>query len=312
MGKKKHVSIVNNSVQVGEFFEYIDDENVRICIKQNGNIVGTRNYIIKEKYENEKRQLEEQIHILKLQINENVKLREELERKLQNLINDKNVLEQKIKHLEDENIELKQENIILKQENVELRQEVKELKQENVALRQEVKELKQENIVLKQENVALRQEVKELKQENVALRQEVKELKQEISDMRKREIVKTLLIILQDINKHWSIENNSNKKYAECLKKIRIERNGISHYIDEINDSENLRDYKCFKILDSKIKNILIQCEDYINKKVKCKNYLSDFLNWLEEEKKTHKNNIEVSKEDDEDVEMWMEDNYIL
>jgi hypothetical protein len=277
MGKKKHVSIVNNSVQVGEFFEYIDDENVRICIKQNGNIVGTRNYIIKEKYENEKRQLEEQIHILKLQINENVKLREELERKLQNLINDKNVLEQKIKHLEDENIELKQENIILKQENVELRQEVKELKQENVALRQEVKELKQE-----------------------------------ISDMRKREIVKTLLIILQDINKHWSIENNSNKKYAECLKKIRIERNGISHYIDEINDSENLRDYKCFKILDSKIKNILIQCEDYINKKVKCKNYLSDFLNWLEEEKKTHKNNIEVSKEDDEDVEMWMEDNYIL
>jgi regulator of replication initiation timing len=268
--KNKQISCVNNATQVIEIVEHIDNENIRICLKQNSEIKCERNYVIREKYENEKKHLEEQIRVLTIQVNENSKLREILETQISELINDKLILEQKIKKLEEENTELKQE--------------VKQLKIENAELKQEVKQLKIENTELRMEN---------------------KIIKSKLSKIEMRQMIKTFMIVLQDINRHRKLRDTVRKSYFDCFENLRLERNSIAHYINDENDTLDVCDYKCFKLLD--FRNELELVHQYIDRRVKCNGFVKKFLRLIEDEK--NKSTIQVSDEDKEDVELWWSDN---
>lgn len=124
--KKKQNNIISkqicgqqyDEIIIHEFIEKIDDENVKIQHKQNGTIMDTKTYIIRERYEKEREQLEQQINTLIKQINENCILRGDLERDIKQLRTEKIILENRIKELDDELHNTKQELQKIKDERM--------------------------------------------------------------------------------------------------------------------------------------------------------------------------------------------------
>lgn len=133
---------------------------------------------------------------------------------------------------------LKNENICLKAQVAELLRIIQshqeshnEVMIKQIAYKQTIEELKRENENLKQDIVMLKREVAE---QNVKLaRQDAKiaEQVQRIDFLMNKDLINNLCIALQDLNRTYTLETKLERKYASKLKKIRINRNDMCHFI---------------------------------------------------------------------------------
>ena len=153
MAKNKHIVQRQNICVHNEIIEHINNEFIKIILKENGETKFITDYVLKEKSDREKQQLELQIQTLRIQIDENMKLRKQLEsdmvnlsddskKSINNLIAENEKLELRIHELENENKLLKSENKELKMENQQIQNDIRQLKMDNKELRDDNKNIR--------------------------------------------------------------------------------------------------------------------------------------------------------------------------
>ncbi len=130
-------------------------------------------------------------------------------------------------------------NKIIKENNSELKEDILELKIENKEQAIKINKLETENKELKLEIKELKEENKELKEEIKELKEEIKDLKKDIIDLKNKDEYNKFVIAMHDLNRRYKIEEKYKKEYTnvQCLFRLRKDRRGISHYLDDSDDS---------------------------------------------------------------------------
>lgn len=201
-----------------------------------------------------------------------------------------------------ENVELKKqlENMtgqkeILEKLLSEKDKTIAELRKENEELKLRIQSLETQIIEIKKENA-------EIKKENVALKSNIIGIKDEFHTYKQKQLLKTVMIILQDINRHLKIENSSNEPLKTHMRNIHSSRIEMAHYINN-NDTKNIKDYKC-KFILTKI-NEIMSIKDLINKRAKSESFIDSMIEILKEKQISYT----PTDEELEDIENWWFDN---
>jgi F0F1-type ATP synthase membrane subunit b/b' len=200
------ISVEKEMPSFTELTEHINDETLKIVLRQNEKIIAEETYIIKGKYDHEKRQLETQIDTLTKQIDENIKLRKELESilversdEIKKSIDDNNKLTHKVEELNTTIEMLRNGMLLLTKENIDS-------KDNNKKLERQIEILIKENVELKNNNKNLERQIETLRKENIELKNNNKKLTRDIEDMKHRNMIDDVYKKFSD-NAHNVIAN---------------------------------------------------------------------------------------------------------
>ena len=202
-------------------------------------------------------------------------------------------LKQHIVVLETEMVELKTEIVELKTEIVELKTEIVELKKETVELKKEIVELKKENVELKKEIVELKKEIVELKKENMDLKKKNRSLTERITILELNQTKSKILTSLADLNHLDQLEKILEIPFNVLIRRARMNRNNISHYI-YTEDTAEICDRKKWFLL-CQLKKFTDEEKTMLDVYFKNKEFINRIIAYLEN---LH---IEIEPDEDED-----------
>jgi N-terminal acetyltransferase B complex non-catalytic subunit len=223
---------------------------------------------------------------------ENMKLRE----RINELTGENNVLRQIVKNKELTIEELQKENEKMRTKIQELENEVKEVKWEMINLENKFTEQQKEIEILKKDNEYLKKDSEYLKKDNEHLKKDNKSLNKRLDRLVKQQMIKTFLIVLQDINNCLRIENKSEQPYIKT--KLNIS------YIDEKNDNAGLQEFKCKYLLEKL--DELMTVKDDINQRADCDNFVDELIDFIKTKVIVE---YKPTKREIREIEFWWNDN---